>query len=106
MDTIFDTTRYLWPLLTLFQTVITIIGVVKVKGTGPILMLVGTIMTVLRSIVNYLPIDISYSSGELGGIMALTAFSFVGRLLFLVGLLLMVQKVYKPEVPLTGRTEF
>lgn len=103
---IFEASRYVWPILIIFQVVVTIIAVLKVKGTGPILMLAGTIITAMRSIGNFLPLDMSFSDGESMGFWALMAFSFVGRVLFLIGLLLMVQKVYKPEVSSMGRTEF
>lgn len=106
MDFFYDATRYVWPLLTIFQVVITIIAVMKVKGLGPILMLVGTIIAAMRSIANLLPLDMSFSNIDSMGFWALMSFSFVGRILFLVGLLLMVQKVYKPEVSSMGRTEF
>ncbi len=95
---IFETTSYLWPLITLFQVVITIVAILKVKGPGPVLMLVGTLMAVLHQLNNYLGfVDFSFSASGSMALWSMMALTFFGRLLFLVGLLVMVQKNYASE---------
>jgi len=102
----FEASRYLWPLYTLFQLVITVIAVRKVKGAGPLFMLAGTLIVLVRAVANYLPLDLSLSAGDMGGVWGLMGVTVLGRALFLIGLLLMVSGIYKPQTSGMGRTEF
>jgi hypothetical protein len=102
----FEASQFLWPLFTLFQLVITVMAVRKVKGPGPLLMLAGTLFVVVRTVANYLPDEMSFSAGDMEAFWAMMGIAMLGRGLFLIGLLLMVLGVYKPQTSGMGRTEF
>ncbi|MEM6770318.1 MAG: hypothetical protein AAF597_07040 [Bacteroidota bacterium] len=103
---LYDITRFIWPFVTLFQLVITIIALNKLKGVGPILMLIGTLMVIGRMVVYWVGLDSVAFDVESPGFWTIQLISFLGRLLFLTGLLVMVMQDYKASEPAMGRTEF
>lgn len=103
----YEVTNFLWPVLMLFQLVISIIAVRKLKGVGPLLMLAGTTLTVLNSLNTYLGlVDLDTASPDSPELWGLMAVNFTSRVLFFTGLLLVILKVYKTSESVMGRTEF
>lgn len=102
--------QYVWPLLIIFQLVISIIAFTRLGGAGPGLMLAGSVVVLLRTLYNlssnWFGWGADYSNGIPSAHYYIMAVSVLGRVLFLVGVLLVAQSALRQkEVPLS-RTEF
>lgn len=110
MSLFYDLSNYIWPALIIFQLVVSIIALQRLGGTGPLLMVIGSGITVLRTgynlLSNWLNLAADYSGGLPASHFVLYGFNTLGKILFLVGVLMMVNRVLKPREQSLGRTDF
>ena len=92
--------QVLYPLVTIAQIVACSVALRRIGGTGPVLMMVGTVLNLLVAIYAYyrnLAMDFAYDSEEM--IMSIAgeqALGITGRVIFLVGLLLLILRAPAP----------
>lgn len=109
MSSFYEVVNYIWPLLTVFQLVVSVIAVQRLGSAGAKLMLAGSALAILVSgyffVRNYMDLNSVYT-GELElEYVASRVVSLIAQVLFLIGVLKVASQQIQQEEPL-GRTEF